>query len=106
MIGGQRVGFGPIEIAECVDLVFQDLKHQSRVEFWIIHMSRLQTAIMVVLDEVVVWVARKGQRVEPQSVDRRAEELRQARSRCGEVGQIMAQDIVTDQMMGADHRRF
>ena len=61
---------------------------------------------MVVLDEVVVWVARKGQRVEPQCVDRRAEELRQARSRRSEVGQIMAQDVVTDQMIAVGGRRF
>ncbi|KDB05119.1 hypothetical protein U879_03190 [Defluviimonas sp. 20V17] len=99
MIGHQRIGFRGIEFAEGLELVFQHLKHQTRIEFWVVHMPRLEAAILIVFDEVVVGIARKGQRVQPQGVDRGGDQFRQTRAYSREMRKIMAQDVVSDQMI-------
>ncbi|EAR51985.1 hypothetical protein OG2516_13209 [Oceanicola granulosus HTCC2516] len=53
---------------------------------------------MVVLDEVVIRVAREGQRIEPEGVDRRFGKLRQPRSHGCQMRQIMAQDVMSNEM--------
>ncbi|MNE56462.1 hypothetical protein D3C80_1513700 [compost metagenome] len=46
-------------------LIAQHLKHQSRIQFRIVDMTCLQTPVMVMLDQVMVGIARKCERVEP-----------------------------------------
>ena len=83
--GGEqlRVGFGqgPLLVAKYV----QD---QAGVEFRVVDLPALQPTVLVVLDQVVVGVARKGQGTELQGVDRR--KVQQAQVGLGrlEVGQV------------------
>jgi hypothetical protein len=53
---------------------------------------------MIVFDEVVVGIAREGQRVQPKGVDRRIRSARQPRSPCRKVWKIVPQDVVADQV--------
>jgi hypothetical protein len=90
-----------IELRKGDDLVFQNLKHESGIKFGVIHTPCLKTPVLIMLYEMVVGIAWKRQRVEPERIDGRicqCNELRRGRS---QVGQIMAQNIVTDDMVEA-----
>ncbi|MEY9788666.1 hypothetical protein ABIE77_003225 [Sinorhizobium fredii] len=52
-------------LRQSCELIAQHLKHQSRIQFRIVDMARLQTPVMVVLDQVVVGIARKCEGIEP-----------------------------------------
>ena len=47
------------------ELIVENLEHEPRIQFRVVDMARLQLPVAVVLDQVVIGVARKGQRIEP-----------------------------------------
>ena len=53
---------------------------------------------MVVLNQMVIGVARERQWIEPERVDRRLRKLHQPGTKRRQMRQVMAQNIVTDQM--------
>ena len=63
-------------------------------------MPRQKPPIMVVFDEVVIWIAREGQRIEPKRIDRRFGKLSQPRPQSCQVWQVMAQNIMSDDVPG------
>lgn len=91
---------------ESFKLVLQDLKDQPRVEFRVVHMPRLQPPIVVMLDEMMMGVARKGQRVQPQRVDRRPHLLAQARAGGEKVLNVVSQNVVAEDEGDIVQRRF
>ncbi|WP_232816500.1 hypothetical protein [Paracoccus zhejiangensis] len=100
MIRDQRVWFLDIQLAERLDLVFQHLKYQTCILFRIIHMADLQSPIMVMLDQPMIGIARKRQRVLPQCVNRVLRQSRQPWPDRHQMWQVVTQDIVADQMSG------
>ena len=106
MVGSHRVrGIGN-EVLERLQLVGEHLEHQPRIEFGIVHVPRLEPPVVIVLHEVVVWVPRKRERVQPERVDRRLHDARQTRPVCREVREIMAQEVVSERVLDAIERRF
>jgi hypothetical protein len=69
-------------------------------------MPRLQAPIMIVLYEVVVGVARKGQWIEPERVNWSGHFRQEPWARCKKVLNIMAKYIVADDMLGFPQRLF
>ena len=65
MIGSQGVRRVRTELTHGIKLIRQNLEHQTRIQFRIVHMSRRKAAIMVMFDQVVIRVARKCERVQP-----------------------------------------
>jgi hypothetical protein len=63
-------------------------------------MTDLQAPILIVLDQVVIGIARESQWVEPQRIDRCRSKRRQPSPVRDKVRQVMAQDVVPDQMCG------
>ena len=55
---------------------------------------------MMVLDEAVVGIARKGQRIEPQRVDRPASERGEPWPRCHQMRQVETDDVGGDREVG------
>ena len=72
VIGKHRTGRLPPQPGEGRDLVGQHLQRQPRILFGVIHMPDLQPSVLIVLDQMVVGIARKGQRVQPERIDRRS----------------------------------
>ena len=94
---GQQIRVPLAEPGERLDLVPQDLEREPRVELRIVDVARLKASVLMVFDEVVVRVLRKREGVEPQGVDRGfPDHLQPARGR-GEMVQVEADDVVTEQ---------
>src|SRR5690606_2365874 len=89
-----------------VKLIAQHLKHEPCVLFRIFDMTGLQTPVMIVFDEMVVGIARKGERVQPQGIDRRACDRRQPRADSSQMRQIMAKYVMTKQMVARGNLRL
>lgn len=69
-------------------------------------MPRLQAPVMIVFDEMVVWIARKGERVQPQGIDRGACDRRKPRADSSQMRQIMAKNVMTQQMVARGNLRL
>lgn len=65
VIGRQGLGRLVRQVTQRFDLVFQHLEDQPRILFGIVDVTGLQASVVIVLDQMVIGVARKGQRVEP-----------------------------------------
>ena len=59
--------------AQCDELIHQHIQSEPCICHWIVLLTALELAILVVLDQVVVRVARESQWVQPQGVHRGAE---------------------------------
>lgn len=101
MEGSQEVGIGSSEFSELLKLVSQDGEHESGVEFGVAGVPGLEPSVLIVLDQAVVGVARKGKRIEPKSVDRRLGQDPQARICFSKMGQIVLDHIVTEHKLRA-----
>jgi len=78
-------------------LVAEDLERQLRVEQRIVQASALQLPILVMLDQMVVGIAREGQRVEPQRVDHRQLQQPQVGLGGGQMWQVESDQIMAEQ---------
>ena len=98
MASGKRIGRLLFQSPKRLDLVGQNVKNQLRVQFRFVHMSRIQTPVVIVLDQVVIGVARKCERIEPKRIDRRRSEPRQVWSVGDKMRKIETNDIMPDQV--------
>ena len=91
-----RVGFG-----QKLALIVEDFQGQAGVEFRVVDLSAPELAVLVVLDEVVIGVAGKGEGTQQQRIDRR--QIQQAQVRLGgpEVRQVESDQVVAEQEVGA-----
>ncbi|TIL52772.1 hypothetical protein [Mesorhizobium sp.] len=64
MKGCYGIGLVGILLRQSRQLIAQHLKHQPRIHFRIVDVACLQAPVMVVLDQVVVGIARKCERIE------------------------------------------
>ena len=88
------------------NLIGQHLQRKPRVLNRVIHMPDLQPPVLIVLDQMVVRIARKGQGVQPQRIHRRRPQSREPRPIGHQMRQVMAQDVVADQMHGPGAKRL
>ena len=68
--GHQQIGVVSCEFLQLGELVSQDGEDEAGIEFRVAGPPGLKPAVLVVLDEAVIRVAGKGERVEPERVDR------------------------------------
>ena len=102
--GGQPVPSGQefrVRLRQGSALVVEDLQGEAGVELRIVNLTTLEQAVLVVFDQVVVGVARKGQGAELQGIDRR--QLQQAQVRLGgfQVRQVEGNEVVAEQQISA-----
>ena len=79
MKGRHCIGLVGVLLRQSCQLIAQHLEHQPRIHFRIIDMARLQAAVMVMLDQVMIGITRKRERIDPQGVNRRSNNIRQPR---------------------------
>ena len=77
-------------------LIAKHIKSQAGVQLRVVQPPALELAILIVLYQVVIGVARKGQRIEPQGIHHGQPEQAQIRlgrsqMRCVERHQVMAE---------------
>ena len=89
VVSGHCIRCMCVHRAKRVQLVAQHIEDQPRIRLWIVHMPRKKPPIVVVFNKVVIWVAGKGQRVEPERVDRRLSEFGQSGPHRGQMWQIV-----------------
>jgi len=53
------------------DLIRHHLQSKPRILFGVIHMRDLQPPVLIMLDQMVIGIARKRQGIQPESIDRR-----------------------------------
>lgn len=68
VIRGEKVRIGRAHRVESGELVLENREHQSGVQFGIALSAGLQPPVLVVLDEVVIRIAGKGQGIKPERV--------------------------------------
>ena len=82
-------------LSQSLKLVVEDVEHQPRIEFRVIDMASLEAAVVIMLNKVVVRIARECQRVEPEGIYWCGEHCCHLRPLRQQVRQIMTQDVVT-----------
>ena len=95
--GGQQVAVRP---GQRLLLVLKQLEGQLGVQQRVVDPAPDQAAVLVVLDQVVVWVVGEGQGVEPEGVHRRQFQEVEARVQRGQVGQVEGDDVVSQEEPG------
>ena len=75
-------------------LVTEDLQREAGVQFRVVHPSALEPAVLVVLDQVVIGVAGKGQRTEAQRIHRRQPHEPQVGVCCREMRKVEGDQVV------------
>ena len=66
----QQIGAVLGEFSEFCELVSQDGENKAGIEFRVAGLPGLEPSVLIVLDQVVIRVAGKSERVEPEGVDR------------------------------------
>ena len=82
-------------------LILEGLQSLAGVEFRIVHLSALEPAVLVVLDEVVIRITGKGQWTQQQRVDGRQVQQAEVGPGGPQVRQVESDEIVTEQVVGA-----
>jgi hypothetical protein len=77
--GQQQSGRFLLPLLQRLVLVVEQFERQLRVEQRVVELAAPQPAVLVMLDQVVVRVAREGQRVDPQRIDYRQRQQAQPR---------------------------
>ena len=75
-------------------LVAEDIQRETGVEFRIVYSPALESAVLVVLDQVMIGIAGKGEGAEPQRIQRREFQQPQVRLRRGQMGQVEGNQVV------------
>ena len=85
-----------VRLRQSPALVAEDLQGEADVELRIVDAPALELAVVVVLGQVVIGVARKGQGAELQGIDRW--QLQQAQVGLGgfEVGQVEGNEVMAE----------
>ena len=92
--GQQQVRVCFLTVPQGCALIPKEVQRQPRVLFWVPHPVALQRAVLVVLDEVVVGIARKRQRVQAQRVDGGQAQQAQIRLRSSQMRQVVGDQVV------------
>ena len=90
-----------MEPPQCLDLLIEEFERDAGIELRVIETAAEQAAVPVVLDQPMIWVAWKGERVQPQSVYGRQLEKLEAFVRRGEMGEVVINDVVADEEISA-----
>ena len=101
MEGCQQIGVISCEFFELGELVSQHGEDEASIDLGIAGAPGLEPPVLVVLDQAVIRVARKGERVEPERVDRRLREDPQAGTCFLQKGQIVADHVVSEHELRA-----
>ena len=99
--GRQQIGGVPGEFPQLDELVPKDGEDEPGVAFGIAGVPGLEPPVLVVLDQAVIRVAGKGERVEPEGVDGRLGQEAQAGTGFPQVGQIVLDDVVSENELRA-----
>ena len=88
-------------LAQRQPLIREKFERQPCVEVRIVTFAARQRGVLVVLDEAVIWMPRKRQRVEPQRVHRWQLQQLQPRGCCLQDWQIEFDEIVAEDELGS-----
>ena len=91
MPGREQIRLSPFQGSP---LVAENLQRKSGIQFRIVDASSLEPAVLIVLDEVVIGMARKGEWAEAQRIHRRQPQQTQIRLRGRQVGQVEGDQVV------------
>ena len=101
MEGCQQIGVVSSEFPQLGQLVSEDGEHEPSVDFGVAGAPGLETPVLIVLDQAVIRVAGKGERVEPEGVDRGLCEKLQTGTCISQIGQIVLDHVVSDHELRA-----
>ena len=93
-----RIAF--VEHLQCIVLIVEYLQRQLRILHRIIAMPALQPAVLIVFDQMVIGIAREGQRVQPEGIDGGFLVQTQIGAHRLEVGQVEFHQIMSQQECG------
>ena len=89
----EQVGSGP---GQGFALVDEHLQCQTGIQLRIVQLPPPEPAVLIVLHEMVIGVAREGQRTETQRVHRGQPEQPEVRVRGSQVGQVEGDEVVAE----------
>ena len=72
----------------------EDFQREPGIEFRVVQSPSFKLSVLVVFDEVVIRIARKGEGVQLQRIHRRQPQQPEVRFRCSQMGQIESDQVV------------
>lgn len=100
MIRHQRVGSIVSELVKCGELVLKDSEDELCVGLRVVRMTCLKPSVVIVLDQMIVEVPRKRERVQPQRVDRGLFEEAKVASGGLQVPHVELDNVVAEDEVG------
>ena len=94
-VPGRQQGW--LGFAQRLPLLAEDRQREAGVQFRVIDPPAHEAAVLIVLDQAVIGIAREGERAEPQRVHRRQGEQPQVGLRRLEVGQVEGNQVVAEE---------
>ena len=101
MEGRQQIGVVSCEFSKLGELVSEDGEHEPGVDFGVAGAPGLEPPILIVLDQAVIRVAGKGERIEPEGVDRGLRDELQTGACFSQIGQIVLDHVVPEHELRA-----
>ena len=93
MPGSQQFGR---RTAQLLLLVVEDLQGKSGIQFGVVDPPTFELSVLVVLDQVVIGVARECQWIKPERVHRRQPQQSEAGTDSLQIGQVEIDQIVAE----------
>ena len=87
--------------AQGLVLIAKDVQREPGIELGVVHPPALELPVLVVLDQVVIGIARKGEGIEPQRIDGRQPQQPKIGLCRGEMRQVEEDQVVPQQEVGS-----
>ena len=104
--GGDQVRRSPGSALQSTPLVAEDIQREPGIELRVVQPASLELSVLVVLDQVVIGIAWKGKRIEPQRIHRRQAQEPKIGLRRREMREIEGDQVVPDQKGGSLGQRI
>ena len=99
--GRQQIGIVSSEFSKLGELVLQHGEDEAGIEFRVAGLPGPEPSVLIVLDQAVIRVAGKGERVEPEGVDRRFCKDLQTGMRFPQIGQVVVDHVMSEHELRA-----
>ena len=86
-----------VNVMQDTPLVMEEIQRKPGIELGVVQAPALELAVLVVLDQVVIGVAGKRQRIEPQRIDRRQLQQPKIGLRRCQMRKIKSNQVMTEQ---------
>ena len=101
MQGEQEIRVALLQLLQSLTLILEESESELSIQLRVVELRSLEAAVVVVLDEVVIWIARKAERIKAKRIHPWQLEKTQVWIGSCEVHGVEVDQVVAEQVLGA-----